>query len=278
MYDQFRWTNVSARRNRLTVEYEPVQPFFLFALADKAGSRTFLDIGANIGAYALFATLIPSITRIVAFEANPDTSRELRANLALNDLEQRIEVDERAVSDAPGTLTFGVVSKYSGANSVVDTSIHDRATFYKEVVVEAVTVDQLFGQGVNLGPLCMKIDVEGHEGKVLDGARAVLSRNDAVIQVEGYEGIGSGSTRTLEDLGYVRLTAVGPDHYYSNMDILRDPRTVLEVYECAMAQLIACNHRNKAVLLKRGDFALQLTGKTATIARELAKRMIGKHL
>src|SRR5687768_14085806 len=115
MYDRFRWTDVSARRNRLTMEYEPVQPFFLVALAENAGCGTFIDVGANIGAYTLFATLVPTIQRIVAFEAIPETARELRANLALNGLQPRVEVDERAVSSAPGTVSFGVVSKFSGA-------------------------------------------------------------------------------------------------------------------------------------------------------------------
>ncbi len=277
MYDRFRWTDVSARRNRLTMEYEPVQPFFLVALAENAGCGTFIDVGANIGAYTLFATLVPTIQRIVAFEAIPETARELRANLALNGLQPRVEVDERAVSSAPGTVSFGVVSKFSGANSVVDTSIHDRSTFHKQVTVEAVALDEVF-PAAGQHPLCLKIDVEGHEGQVVDGARSLLQANEAVIQLEGYEETGTENSGKLEKLGYSRLTALGPDHYYSNMERFRDPAAVIDVFERAIAQMIAYNHRNKAVLLKRGDFALQLTGRSADMARAVAKRLIGKHL
>jgi FkbM family methyltransferase len=277
MYDQFRWTNLSARRNRLTMEYEPVQPFFLLALAEAAEARTFVDVGSNIGVYALFATLVPSVTNIVAFEPNAEAARELRANIALNRLGGRIEVDERAVSNGRGILTFGIVSRFSGANSVVDTSIHNRSNFHKELQVEAISLDDLFDKGA-ASPLCLKIDVEGHEAEVLEGARGSLRNSEAVIQIEEYDGVGNGGAGILDELGFSCVTAIGPDRYYSNMERFRDPAKVVKVYERALAQLIAYNHSDKAVLLKRGDFALQLTGKSATVARELAKRIAGKRL
>lgn len=273
MYDRFRWTNLSARRNALTLEYEPLQPFFILALAEKAGCGLFLDVGANIGAYALFATLIPTVERVVAFEANPETIDELKANIALNGL--AIEVQGKAVSSAPGTVSFGVVSKFSGANSVVDTSIHGQTAFHKEVTVEAITLDQMFPEPIGR-PVALKIDVEGHEAQVLEGARAMLAANRAVIQMEGYDD--SASERILRELGYFRLTRIGPDHYFSNIETLRDPAEVVGVYERAAEEMIAYNHRNKAVTIRRGDVGLQLTGKSGDFARDLAKRLIGKHL
>lgn len=273
MYDRFRWTNLSTRRNALTMEYEPLQPFFILALAEKAGCGVFLDVGANIGVYAMFGTLVPTMERVVAFEANPDTVNELKANIALNGL--AIEVQDKAVSNAPGSVSFGVVSRFSGANSVVDTSIHGETAFHKAVTVEAVTLDQLFPQPAKR-PLCLKIDVEGHEAQVLEGARTMLTANRAVIQMEGYDD--AASARILADLGYVRLTQIGPDRYFTNIEALRDPATVVGLYEQAAQAMIDYNHRNKAVVIRRGDVGLQLTGKSGDFARGLAKRLIGKRL
>lgn len=277
MYDHFRWTNVSVRRNSVTLEYEPLQPFFLLALAERAACGTFVDVGANIGVYSLFASLVSSVERIIAVEANPKTVEELKANIALNGLADRIEVQEKALSSERGQLRFGVISSFSGANSVADTSIHDESSFHKLITVEATTLDKLFGEAVSR-PLCIKIDVEGHENEVLTGGKAMLRTNVAIIQVESYDR-GDGSTlRILERLGYARLTAIGPDQYFSNLKLFDDPAEVVRVYERAVRQLIAFNHRNKAVMLKRGDFALQLTGRSADVARNLAKRLIGKRL
>lgn len=277
MYDRFQWTNAAARRNRLTAEYEPAQPFFLLALAERAGCRTFIDIGANIGAYSLFATLVPSIVRVMAFEANPETLPELEANVRLNELSEVIEVHGKAVSDAAGSVEFGVVSRLSGANSVVSSSIHEAAAFHDRIAVEAVTLDEALGSS-RTAPLCLKIDVEGHEPQVLDGAAKTLSSAKAVIQIETYEQCGRRAADKLADLGYVRLTAIGPDAYFTNIPELASPAVVLELLEEAMAAMIDFNHRNKVVMVKRGDVAVQLTGKTGDLARAVAKRLIGKHL
>jgi FkbM family methyltransferase len=259
------------------MEYEPLQPFFLLALAERVGCGTFLDVGANVGVYSLFTTLVPSIERVVAFEANPDTAIELKANIALNQLDGRIEVQGKAVSDTPGTVTFGVISRFSGANSVVATSIHDASAFHSRVEIESITLDSIFPQAVSR-PLCIKIDVEGHEGQVIVGGRKMLETNKAVIQLEGYEGSGSLHVPMLKELGYSQLTSIGPDMYFSNIETLADTKEVVGVYERASAELLAFNHRNKAVVVKRGDFAIQLTGKTGDFARNLARRLMGTRL
>jgi predicted RNA methylase len=83
MYHRFSWTSVSHRRNGISAEYEPLQPYFLLALIEQAGCRTFADVGANIGAYSVLASQAASIEHLVAFEANPAAAGEVRRNLAL---------------------------------------------------------------------------------------------------------------------------------------------------------------------------------------------------
>jgi FkbM family methyltransferase len=277
MYDRFRWTSVSARRNGVTTEYEPVQPYLLLSLAEIAGCGVFLDVGANIGAYSLFATLVPGIQRIVAFEANPKTARELNRNIVLNGLENRIELIEKAVSSSAGRVRFGLVSTYSGANSVIGTTIHDRSKFHEEFTVETVALDDLFPQPISTS-ICIKIDVEGHESEVIDGSRTLLRSNRGVVQIEAHKHAESSSGDKLRELGYVRLTRIGPDHYYSNIDEFKDRAKVLRGYEQAIDQMIANNHRNKTVVLRRGGIGLELSGKTAMVARSLAKHLIGRRL
>lgn len=272
MYDRFKWTNASFRRNELTQEYEPLQPFFLNTLAELGRCETFIDVGANIGAYSLFATSIPTVRRVFAFEADRETFDELNRNVQLNNLEQRVEVRPNAVSDAIGTLTFGSVGHLSGANSVVSTSIHDGSKFRDRYAVEATTLDHMFA-GSSLGTVALKIDVEGHEAAVLEGGKSMLLANPAVMQIECYDESDGETRNRLDLLGFKQITAIGPDHYFTNIDSLRDLASVIATYERAVGDMIAYYHRDKPVTVQGGNFRLEVIGKSAELARRL-KRLV----
>lgn len=259
MYNRFRWTAVSERRNGISMEYEPLQPYFLVALATHAGCRTFLDVGANIGNYSVFASLIPSVEQIIAFEANPHAAAEIRANAALNALD--INVWEKAASSRIGPVSFGMVSRYAGNNAI------DAGDPQHQITVEANTLDIL---GELPAPVCLKIDVEGHELPVLEGAADLLKR-PCIIQIEKN---GEAALAKLEALGYGRLTNIGPDHYYSNIPDL----PVLEIYERSARSLIEYSHENKIARFKRGDIALEVSGKSYQRLRTIAQSLMGRHL
>jgi FkbM family methyltransferase len=125
---------------------------------------TFLDLGANIGVFAAsiagFRVVFPDL-KIYAFEPNPDTAVRLRANA------ERLgaEVFNVALSDRNGTLEFmdGAVSNvFSAIENVSSHSITSERT-----VCECRRLEDLPIEGHSL---VMKIDVEGHEWEVLQGA------------------------------------------------------------------------------------------------------------
>lgn len=261
MLDLFRWSGASNRRNIAMAEYEPIQPYFLIELAGQARCVTFIDIGANIGAYSIFASLIPTVRRIIAFEANAKAAREMAINARLNGLD--IEIHQNAVSDRAGDVEFGLVTDLAGNNAIVSSAMHEE--FRRTVTIKAMKLDDM---PVPEGPICLKIDVEGHEPAVVEGARKLLTSQKCVVQMENYQG---DAANDLERMGYARLTEIGPDAYFSNIDGL----SALEAYEDAMRAIIDSRHRNKAIRLKRGDLSLTLTGRTAKFARMVAKKMLG---
>lgn len=271
MYHRFKWTSVSARRNGLTAEFEPLQPFFLLALARRAECRTFVDVGASIGVYSLFATTVESIAQVVTYEANAACAAEIRKNCSLNGIDVRLR--EVAVSDRPGMVEFGLASRYAGTNSVIETSIHDSNLFHEVTQVEAVTLDADLAEIAT--PIALKIDVEGHEEAVITGANRLLSDNACVIQIEDF---GNRIEKLLGSMGYTLLTRIGPDSYFANLPELANARVVKEVYEAATAALIASNHEDKSVMLQRGDFGLRVSGSTYHVLRRVAQRLIGRRL
>jgi FkbM family methyltransferase len=275
MYHLFAWTRKSVSRNELTRHYEPLQPHLLMALASHFGCTTFVDVGSNVGAYALLMSTLPTVTSIHAFEPSPETFAELSANVALNVV--NVQLHNKAVSDRPGVLAFGIVNSLSGANSVIDPSLH--RGFERTIEVEAVRIDDVLSEEGRR--ICIKIDVEGHEATALAGMTGLLSRNQIVLQVEDYNSDSDELDSILTPYGLHSLFRIGADRYFSNIKPLLSDRECLTIFEIAAKSLV---ETNLAALEERypqgitpisvglpGNVKLQIGGGLATFARKLRK-------
>jgi FkbM family methyltransferase len=147
----------------------------------------FVDIGANVGSYSILACSAVG-ARGVAFEPVPSTYKRLVENIRLNHLDERVKCINKGVGAQQGTITF---------TSDSDTTNHVLAP--GEQSSNKVTVDVTSLDTVLQGecPSLIKIDVEGFETPVLDGAQETLENPtlDAVIM----ELNGSGSRYGFEE-------------------------------------------------------------------------------
>lgn len=132
------------------------------------------DVGANIGYYALlFAEAVGPAGRIACFEPEPDNLVELRRNVEDNRL-PRTDVFPVAVGASAGT-----VSLRAGINGSVT------ADGSGEIQVPLRSLDELLAdRRVDF----IKIDVEGYEGHVLDGAARLLLDQRPTLYVEIHPG------------------------------------------------------------------------------------------
>ena len=141
-----------------------------------------LDVGANIGLSALaLAPLVPR-GRILAVEPSPRTVAALRRTLALNGLEARVAVEGVAVGAAPGEAAFHAAAHSAGAHLMDPGTLGGDALPQVRVPVE--TVDALVARHGLARLDFIKIDVEGFETEVLDGARASLARHRPLVFAE----------------------------------------------------------------------------------------------
>jgi FkbM family methyltransferase len=126
---------------------------------------TFVDVGANVGYFTLLASTLGA--RVVAYEPTPSVFTRLRENVDLNGF-HHAQLVNAAVMDKPGTLSLHLSGDDPEANSLFG----DDA---QSVQVPAVTLDDDLAsrhiQHVDL----LKIDAEGAEPFVLDGATRLLS-------------------------------------------------------------------------------------------------------
>jgi FkbM family methyltransferase len=133
-----------------------------------------LDIGANIGYYALMELrLIGPSGRLVAVEPSPSNVELLRRNLALNNYSD-IEVHQVAISDQSGVKPF-FLSEMSNLNTFHDNGTGLLHLSGKTVDVRTATVPEIMGgRPVDL----IRMDVEGHEVEVINGLLPAIERGE----------------------------------------------------------------------------------------------------
>lgn len=142
-------------------------------LADK--DRLALDIGANRGVWS--HVLARAGAQVHAFEPNPKLFAVLDAAKPKGATAHQIALSDR---DGEAVLKVPLYARgYSNQHaSLEDARVGDNA--YGEVRVRTARLDTL-----ELAPVgFMKIDVEGHERAVLEGARETIARDKPALVIE----------------------------------------------------------------------------------------------
>jgi FkbM family methyltransferase len=159
------------------------------------------DVGANIGVHTL--SWASSCRHLFAFEPSPATRNILARNVASNRLADRVSVVPKAISNREGTATFHVC-KDNALSSLKDTRRNGVA---ETVSVEVTTLDTFAREQKIERVDFIKIDVEGFETEVLEGAKTILSTMKPDLFVEIYGGTASNpdperTIRFVTSLGY----------------------------------------------------------------------------
>ena len=139
---------------------------------------TFFDIGANIGVYALYAALRHPRLKVVAFEPEYANLHLLRDNLFHNALQDRVDVYAIALSARSGVSWLHIQDLAPGSglhtefNGGLGHTLEGRRVVWREGIV-TLTLDE-FCRHTGLQPNGLKIDVDGTEPRILEGARRTL--------------------------------------------------------------------------------------------------------
>lgn len=164
------------------------------------------DICADVGAHFGYFTLLMAKRtgprgRVVAFEAYPPNTQQLRANVRVNGYQDWVQVENIAVCDRssaqvalfPGrersSAEWNIVGHDTGGNSTVP-----------ELEVAATSLDAYFAIGSQVD--VVKIDVEGAEADVIRGMRRLLNECRPSVLVEFHDELGWKSKDELLTAGY----------------------------------------------------------------------------
>ena len=139
----------------------------------------FIDVGANVGSYTVLAGAAIG-AECISIEPIPAAYRHLVENINLNGIGDKVEARNLGMARKKGILKF--TSGYDTTNRVMNEN--------EEGVCAAieVKVDTLNNIAGDADPVLIKIDVEGFEGEIMEGADQVLSKNSllaVIMEING---------------------------------------------------------------------------------------------
>lgn len=207
------FTLVYSRRNSLVErierwgDYESATIDAIAREVAASGSLSLVDIGANIGLVSLAVLAAVPGSRVFAFEPGPHQHDLLAQTISVNDLGDRLELSDVALSDQAGTARFAVhASRHAAGDGLLDTGRSGKARL---VDVRTDTLDRWWEEKGRPEVAVVKIDTEGSELLILRGARRLLEATRPVLFLELHEDnlrvypYGAEDVeRELDDLGY----------------------------------------------------------------------------
>ena len=149
--------------------------------------KTFVDVGSNVGIWSL--PMSKKFRRVVSYEPSKQNIECLRANVPSG-----IEIREKAVANFSGTADFHQAGKNCGDGKLCRPGVGSSYS---------VPVVRLDDEGIDEIDL-IKIDVQGWEYEVLDGAREIIKTQRPWIIFEVNEDIDQ-CCKLMEKSGYETL-------------------------------------------------------------------------
>lgn len=168
---------------------------FLFDYIDRTtwSGKVIYDVGAHIAYHTLnFAQRVGEDGRVFSFEPHPMHLDRIKLNLSRNaDLAARVTLLPVAASDNTGHLDLFSTEEVEGGGSSASfiegaSTPFPRSLYkqYQSTKVETVRLDDLIEAGKCLPPDLLKIDVEGAESLVIEGAIETLRKYKPRIVIE----------------------------------------------------------------------------------------------
>lgn len=194
---------LAAWRARTLDSKEPATNAWLAALPE---GEPVIDVGANVGYYALWAAMAKQAP-VIALEPHVPTCAVLLDHLRMNAMQSRITAYPIGAGDADGPAMLHMAQNEPGGSChALGEAINfrgERKDFPMRQGSFALRLDALCA-ALALSPRHLKIDVDGFEPRVIAGARDILARSVRSLIVETNHNLAEhrAMSRELETLGF----------------------------------------------------------------------------
>jgi len=209
------------KRLVLEGEYEPKLIKYCEMLIDK--DRDVIDVGANVGFFTvLFAKSINENQKVLSIEPTSRALKRLRKNIAINKIHDKVILFEGVASNVKGNVEIKTIpgkEEYSSLGSMSHNAITDEEYVLEDV--KSLTIDSLVDIN-EIDPGFIKIDVEGAEHLVFEGAKNVIKKYRPIILSELSDFLlkknGASSTEVINLIRQFNYTIIDPMHPSASLD------------------------------------------------------------
>ncbi len=183
-----------------------------------------LDVGANIGLYALhMANSVGPDGRVMAFEPEPSNFALLKHNVTANGFEN-VDLRRLAASDEAGEASLAVNAENLGMHRLIEGADAGETVSVETAPIDTLVKDRAWATRVRFA----KIDVEGHELSVLKGMSTLLDRNPELHLLVEFcpSALAENNTSPEDLLNFLgsrdfRHEIAGDDHLVSAEELLK---------------------------------------------------------
>lgn len=181
-------------------------------LIKPSNNDVLINVGANIGCILVPLVREKLFQRGIGFEPAPENARYLRTNIEQNGLADRAQAFQLGLSNEDRVASFEMSPRNTGDNRVrVSQSAEDRKASYSESTREVIQIqltrldDVIQEHQVDIGPHSLLwVDIQGHEGLFLEGARDTLSHGVPMVTELWPYGINRSGMSPLDFCSLVR--------------------------------------------------------------------------
>ena len=139
----------------------------------------FWDIGANLGLYSIYAAIKHEKIKVVSFEPSTSNLRVLSRNISINNLQDKIIINQLPLSNKPFNFSHFRESQFGEGES--NNSFNSETNFEGKYLnsensykLLGTSINALLDQKILEIPNYIKIDVDGLEHFILEGASSYL--------------------------------------------------------------------------------------------------------
>ena len=223
-----RWRTVKRNGLQYRVQYEYLSKQVIFhgiaeaerlnlfiELARQLDPEVHIDLGAHVGMHLLPVVAAELAREYYAIEGSKDTFAALQQNIKLNGFAGKVKAFNKVLSDEEKEVVFCYRKNNISGSAGIEGSITPRylAGMDTKEAVNTIPLDNfidLRGRRISL-----KVDVEGHELAVLQGAGQLLANNQILLQIEIWDHK-AAHLNWLFANGFYLIAAVGDDYYLRN--------------------------------------------------------------